>query len=54
MLAWEDGEWRSFFEILPMVRYTGQADLSPLKFESCVLSDANITGAITTPLDSRV
>lgn len=52
-VAWEDGERCTSFEMLPILRYTGQADLSPLKLDSCVLSDASITGAITAPAGIR-
>lgn len=41
-----DGFRRMDFGMLPSVRYTGQADLSPLKTLSWVLSDAMMRGAI--------
>ncbi len=37
------------WSMFPIVKYTGQADLSPLKRESCVLSDARMMGAMVTP-----
>src|ERR1700761_91264 len=35
--------------MLPIVRYTGQALLSPPKVDSCVLSEAMMRGAIVAP-----
>lgn len=50
MDAREEGWRRTSFEMFPMVRYTGQASLSPLNLDSCVLSDARITGQTVEPL----
>ena len=45
-----DEGWRRMpFDMLPIVRYTGQACLSPPNCERFVLSDARITGANTAP-----
>ena len=45
-VARAEGERRVDFSIFPIVKYTGHADLSPLKLDSCVLSDARIMGAM--------
>ena len=45
-VAQAEGERCVDFSMFPIVKYTGHADLSPLKLDSCVLSDAMITGAI--------
>jgi len=37
-----------------IVRYMGQADLSPRRWVSWVLSDARITGAIVAPSGKQV
>jgi hypothetical protein len=45
-VARAEGERRVDFSMFPIVKYTGHADLSPLKLDSCVLSDAMIMGVI--------
>ena len=45
-VAQAEGERRVDFSMFPIVRYMGHADLSPLKLDSCVLSDAMIMGAM--------
>ena len=47
-VAQAEGERHVDFSMFPIVKYTGHADLSPLKLDSCVLSDAMITGAMVT------
>ncbi len=48
-VALDEGDRRAAFGMFPILRYTGQADLSPLNVDSCVLSDAKITGAMVAP-----
>ena len=45
-VAHTEGECHIDFLIFPIVKYTGHAILSPLKFDRCILSDARITSAI--------
>ena len=46
-VARAEGERHVDFSMFSIVKYTGHADLSPLKLESSVLSDAMITGAMS-------
>lgn len=48
MDAPDDTRRRVRFGILPIVRYTGHAELLPLAVR-CVLSDARMTGVIVAP-----
>ena len=48
-VAQAEGERCVDFSMFLIVRYTGHADLSPLKFDSWVLSDAMITGEMVAP-----
>lgn len=48
-VARAEGERCVDFSMFPIVKYTGHADLSPLKLDSWVLSDATITGEIVAP-----
>jgi hypothetical protein len=44
------GFLRKAFEMFPIVKYTGQALLSPRNWESWVLSDDRIRGAMVEPI----
>ena len=48
-VAQAEGERHVDFSMFLMVRYTSHADLSLLKFDSWVLSDAMITGKMAAP-----
>jgi hypothetical protein len=49
IVAQVDGLWQTDFSILLMVRYTGHADLSPVKFERWFLLEARMTGTMVAP-----
>lgn len=49
MVACEDASRLVALAILPMVRYTGQALLSPRNWDSWVLSDDKIIGQMVVP-----
>ena len=49
-VAWAVGFRRMAFAIFPIVKYTGQALLSPRNWDSWVLSDDRIMGAIVDPI----
>ena len=51
-VAWAEGECQTDFLMFLIVRYTGHANLSPLKIDSWVLSDVRMTGAIVALLMS--
>jgi len=48
-VAQAEGEQCVDFSMFPIIKYMGHADLSLLKLDSCVLSDAIITG-VKSPL----
>ena len=49
MFAQADGWHLTDFSIFLIIRYTGQACLSPLKVDNCILSEARMTGTIVAP-----
>ena len=53
-VAQAEGEHRTDFSMFPIIRYTGHANLSPLKVDSWVLSDVIMTGAIVAVKTSSI
>ena len=48
------GLWRLSFSILPIVKYTGHAFLSPQKVDKCVLLVERMIAAIIDPMCNGV
>ncbi len=48
-VAYEDASCQTSLDIFPIVKYTGQALLSPWSCESLVLSEERMIGTIVAP-----